>query len=42
MVLLAEHVDPAILVAAGKTGIDPTLGQVIEDGEFFGGADRVP
>src|SRR4029077_19103898 len=42
MVLLAEHIDPAVLVAAGKAGIDPPLGQVIEDGELFGGADRIP
>src|SRR5262249_53486162 len=42
MVLLAEHIDPAILVAPGKAGIDPPLGQMIEDGELFGGADRVP
>src|SRR4029077_19931791 len=34
MVLLAEHIDPTVLVAAGKTGIDPSLGQVIVDGEL--------
>src|SRR5439155_26466868 len=42
VVLLAEHIDPAILIAAGKAGIDPSLGQVIEDGELLGGPDRIP
>src|SRR4029077_2642921 len=42
VVLLAEHIHPAILIAAGKAGIDPPLGQVIEDGELLGGADRIP
>src|SRR5215831_6774212 len=42
MVLLAEHVYPTILVAAGEAGIDSPLGQMIEDGELFGSPDRIP
>jgi hypothetical protein len=42
MVLLTQHIDPAVLVAAGEAGIDPPLGQLIEDGDLFGRADRVP
>src|SRR5215831_851730 len=42
MVLLAEHVYPTILVAAGEAGIDPPPGQMIEDGELFGSPDRIP
>jgi len=42
MVLLSQHIDPAVLVAAGEAGIDPSLGQLIEDCELFGRSDRVP
>jgi hypothetical protein len=42
VVLLAEHVDPAVLITAGKAGIDAPLGQVIEDGELLGDTDWIP
>src|SRR5438128_1251313 len=42
VVLLAEHIDPAILITAGKAGIDAPLGQVIEDSELLRGPDRIP
>jgi hypothetical protein len=42
VVLLAEHIDPAVLVAAGKAGIDTPFGQVIEHGELLRDPDRVP
>src|SRR5438309_11956433 len=42
VVLLAEHVDPAVLVTAGEAGINTPLGQVIEHGELLGNPDRVP
>ena len=42
MVLLAEHVDPAILIAAREAGIDAALGEMVEHRELLGGAHRVP
>ena len=39
--LLAEHVDPALLVAAGEPGVDPALGQVVEHGQLLGHPQRV-
>ena len=42
VVLLAQHVDPAILVAAREPGVDAALGQMVEDRQLLGGADRIP
>jgi len=42
VVLLAEHIDPAVLIAAGETGIDPPPGQMVEDRELLGCSDRIP
>ncbi len=42
VVLLAQHVDPAILVAAGEAGIDAALGQMVEHRQLLGGAHRIP
>ena len=38
---LSEHVDPALLVAAGEAGVDPALGQVVEHGDLLGHPQRV-
>src|SRR5690242_1440963 len=35
VVLLAQHVDPAVLVAAGESGVDAPLGQMVEDGQLL-------
>ena len=42
VVLLAQHVDPAILIAAGEAGIDAALGQMVEHRQLLGGAHRIP
>ena len=42
VVLLAEHIDPSVLVAAAETGIDPAPGQMVEDRELLGCSDRIP
>ena len=42
VILLPEDVDPAILVAAGETGVDAPLREMIEDREFLGAPDRIP
>src|SRR5215467_10298454 len=42
VVLLTEHIDPAVLVTACETSVDPAPGQMIEDGEFLRCSDRVP
>ena len=42
MILLTENIDPSVLIASGKAGIDPALGQMIEHRDFFGAADGVP
>jgi hypothetical protein len=42
MVLLAEHVHPAVLITPSKPGVDPPLGQVIEHGELLRDPDRIP
>ena len=41
-VVLAEHFDPAILVAAADAGDEASLSQVIEHRDLFGQADGIP
>src|SRR5215472_5525941 len=42
VVLLAQHIDPAILISPREPRADAALGEVIEHRQLFGGADRVP
>src|SRR5438046_9391161 len=42
VVLLSEHIDPAVLITAGEASIDPPFSQLIENGELLGVPDRVP
>src|SRR4029077_19033455 len=42
MVLLAEHIHPAVLVTPSKPGVDPPPGQVIEHRELLRDPDRIP
>src|SRR5262249_31446202 len=42
VVLLAEHIDPTVLVTARKAGIDPPPGQVVEHRQLLRGPDRIP
>ena len=42
VILLAEDVDPSVLVAAREARVHPPLGQVVEDGDLLRGADGIP
>ena len=42
VILLAQDIDPAVLVAAGEARVDSPPGQVVEDGQLLGGPDGIP
>src|SRR6266478_7917618 len=42
VILLAQDVDPPVLVPAGEPGIDAPLRQVVEDRQLLGGPDGIP
>src|SRR4029453_3289464 len=42
VVLLPEHVHPAVLISPREAGVEPSLRQLVEDGNLFSSPDGIP
>src|SRR5262249_58795402 len=42
VVLLPEHIHPAVLIAPREAGIEPPFRQLVEDGKHFSGSEWMP